>query len=85
MQQNDLENIMPFFILAFLYCISADPSYTAALWHFRIFFGARVLHSLCHYFAIQPLRSIFYLMAMCINVSLAFQVLYKVGLTTKYF
>jgi hypothetical protein len=53
MHQNDLENIIPFFMLSFLLTMVWYSPYKRALWHFRVFFGARMLTSFCHYFEIQ--------------------------------
>ena len=53
MQQNDVENIIPFFMLGFLHVMTWYSPYNRSLWHFRIFFVSRIAYSFCHYFAIQ--------------------------------
>jgi len=53
MQRNDLENIIPFFILGYMYAMTWYTPYWRARLHYRIFVGARLLHSFCHFFAIQ--------------------------------
>lgn len=56
MHRNDMENINPFFVLGAIYCVTAGQDSTRILigkWLFRVFFGARVVTSVCHYFAIQ--------------------------------
>ena len=55
MHQNDLENIVPFFFLGLMFCMS-NGSYLRVYyskWIFRLFFCGRVGMSVCHYFCIQ--------------------------------
>jgi len=51
--RNDLENILPFFVVSFLYVLTR-PSYAAAAG----FLAARVLHSIFYIRSAQPHRTI---------------------------
>src|SRR5206468_5485681 len=55
--RNDLENILPFFVLSFLYVLT-KPSYGAAAIYFWGFLAARVLHSIFYIRGAQPHRTI---------------------------
>lgn len=44
---NDIENIIPFVLVGFFY-VSTDPDRDTALWHFRVFFISRLLHTLSY-------------------------------------
>ena len=44
---NDIENIVPFVLVGLLY-VGTNPDRDTALWHFRIFFVSRVLHTLTY-------------------------------------
>jgi uncharacterized MAPEG superfamily protein len=57
--QNDLENILPFFVVGFLYALTA-PSYAVAWWLFWTFTVARVLHTVCYALSLQPWRTIIF-------------------------
>ncbi len=57
--QNDLENILPFLAIGFLYALSG-PSYSAAWWLCVVFTAARMLHTLTYIAGLQPWRSIFF-------------------------
>lgn len=68
---NDIENVFPFFIVAPLY-LTTNPSVSATINLFRIFTGARFLHSFVYLNQIpQPARVIAYATAMIINVYMA--------------
>ena len=41
---NDIENVVPFVLIGLAY-VACNPSAGAALWHFRIFFFSRILHT----------------------------------------
>ena len=64
---NDLENILPFLGIGFLFAQSG-ASYTVAWWLFVVFTTARILHTLCYVAGLQPWRSIVFEVG---NVSLA--------------
>ncbi len=44
---NDIENIIPF-VLVGLFYVGTNPDRDVALWHFRVFFISRVLHTLTY-------------------------------------
>ncbi len=55
---NDIENIVPF-VLVGLFYVGTNPDRDVALWHFRIFFVSRLLHTLTYQLALpQPSRFI---------------------------
>ena len=74
--QNDLENVLPFFAVGWLYALSG-PSYTIAWWLFVSFTLARILHTAVYIAGLQPWRSIafavsdvvLYVMALIVLVS----------------
>jgi len=55
--RNDLENILPFFVVSFLYVLTR-PSYAAAATYLWGFLAARVLHSIFYIRRAQPHRTI---------------------------
>jgi uncharacterized MAPEG superfamily protein len=55
--QNDLENILPFFVVGFLYLLTG-PSYTAAAIYLIGYLVARTLHSVFYIASLQPYRTI---------------------------
>merc|ERR1711962_1621937 len=56
--QNDIENVFPFLFLGFLY-IFTNPAYSTALLVFRLFVGARILHTIVYLMVIpQPARAL---------------------------
>jgi uncharacterized MAPEG superfamily protein len=57
--QNDLENILPFLIVALLYALSG-PAFGLAAALFVTFTVARLLHTAAYVAEMQPWRSIFY-------------------------
>jgi uncharacterized MAPEG superfamily protein len=57
--QNDLENILPFLIIALLYALSG-PAFGLAAVLFVTFTVARLLHTAAYVAELQPWRSIFY-------------------------
>jgi uncharacterized MAPEG superfamily protein len=54
---NDLENVLPFLVAAFLLCLTG-VSYTLAWWLFVPFTAARVLHTIFYAAGLQPWRTI---------------------------
>jgi uncharacterized MAPEG superfamily protein len=56
---NDLESILPFLIIAFLYALSG-PSFGVAATLFVLFTVARLLHTATYLAGLQPWRSIFF-------------------------
>jgi len=55
--RNDLENILPFLVVGFLYALTG-PSLLAARVYFLGFLAARVLHSVFYIGGMQPHRTI---------------------------
>ena len=56
---NDLESILPYLIIGFLYALSG-PSYAVAATLFVLFTLARLLHTATYLAGLQPWRSIFF-------------------------
>jgi len=72
---NDLENIPAFLFLALLY-VATQPSPWAALLHFRLFAGSRILHTLVYQLAVpQPARALCFAAGVGVCVSMAVQIL----------
>ena len=66
--QNDIENIVPFVILGLLY-IFTNPVYSTALFCFRLFTTARILHSVVYLFVIpQPARAVLFFLNIFTNL-----------------
>ena len=55
--QNDLENILPFFAVGFLYALTG-PSYRVVWWLFVPFTAARILHTIFYALGLQPWRTL---------------------------
>ena len=66
---NDLENIVPFLLLGFLY-ISTQPAYSTALILFRVFAGARIIHSIAYLRKVQPARLFAFAVGSVVNIIL---------------
>ncbi|XP_014663118.1 PREDICTED: microsomal glutathione S-transferase 1-like [Priapulus caudatus] len=75
---NDLENIVPFVLLGFLY-VGTAPCVVLATWHFRVFVVARFLHTIFYKHAFrQPLRAISWVIGFLVNISMFVQIMYTV-------
>ena len=75
---NDLENIPSFLLLGLLYVL-INPTPSAALWHFRVFFAARLMHTIAYQAALrQPTRLVCFLVGFLASVSMAFQIITSV-------
>jgi len=75
---NDIENIVPFVLVGFLY-VGTNPDRDLALWHFRIFFVSRLLHTLTYQLALpQPSRTISCIVGYLATLSMAARVLLTV-------
>lgn len=71
--QNDLENILPFFAVGFFYALT-QPEPAVAKVLYSTFLVARVLHSVFYLAALQPWRSLAFLLgqlAMLVMLALA--------------
>jgi len=74
---NDLENIPAFLLIGLLY-VATNPTPNIALWHFRVFAIARILHTFFYQFAIpQPTRALSFFVGWAACASMAYQVLVK--------
>ncbi|NWX93698.1 MGST1 transferase, partial [Nothoprocta pentlandii] len=72
---NDLENIVPFFGIGLLYALSG-PELSTALLHFRIFAGARILHTIAYLTPLpQPGRGLSWAVGYVVTFSMAYKVL----------
>ncbi|KER21464.1 hypothetical protein T265_10225 [Opisthorchis viverrini] len=70
---NDIENLVPFLALGAWYC-GISPSQSCALWHFRIFALARVLHTPAYLLTEGRFpRGPIALAGIAVNVSMALQ------------
>ena len=68
---NDMENIYLFLILGFFY-VCTGPCVVRTTLLFRVFTGARVLHSLVYVNAVrQPARGLCYLVGQIVNIYMA--------------
>ena len=71
--QNALENLVPFFIVAWFYVATA-PSRTAAIAYFGTFTAARILHSVFYLWGRQPFRTISFAIGSLATLGLGYQV-----------
>ncbi|NXX75858.1 MGST1 transferase, partial [Urocolius indicus] len=72
---NDLENIVPFLGIGLLYAFSS-PELSTALLHFRIFAGARIIHTFAYLIPLpQPSRGLSWAVGYAVTVSMAYKVL----------
>merc|ERR1711972_901352 len=73
--QNDIENIVPFLILGFLYMFT-NPAYSTALFVYRLFVGARLLHTIVYLFVIpQPARALTFFVNLGVNIYMAYKII----------
>merc|ERR1712183_1173262 len=71
--QNDIENIVPFAILGLLY-IFTNPAYGTALFCFRLFAGARILHTVVYLLVVpQPSRAILFFVNIFTNLYMGYK------------
>lgn len=73
---NDLENILPFFTLGLIY-ISTGPSVAWAKLLFRIFTGARIMHTIVYAVVVipQPARALAFFGGMVVNFLMAWSII----------
>uniref|UniRef100_H2Y964 Microsomal glutathione S-transferase 1 n=1 Tax=Ciona savignyi TaxID=51511 RepID=H2Y964_CIOSA len=72
---NDIENIIPFVIIGFLYVLT-EPAIDTAIFHFQLFAGCRIAHMFCYLISIpQPSRFVFYAAGYFATLSMAFRIL----------
>ncbi|XP_023345026.1 microsomal glutathione S-transferase 1 isoform X2 [Eurytemora carolleeae] len=73
--QNDIENIFPFLTLGFLYLFT-NPGLSTATTVFRLFSGARILHSVVYLWEIpQPSRALAFFAGMGANLYMGYKIL----------
>ncbi|CAL8096704.1 unnamed protein product [Orchesella dallaii] len=74
--QNDLENILPFFVIGLLYCFT-HPDPTTANLLFKVVAGGRILHTLVYaVFPVpQPARFLAFVAGLAPTVYMAVKVL----------
>merc|ERR1712183_564700 len=73
--QNDIENIFPFLFLGLLY-IFTNPALATAKLVFRIFVGARILHTVVYLNVVpQPARALAFFGGLGVNIFLAYKVI----------
>ncbi|XP_001863047.2 microsomal glutathione S-transferase 1 [Culex quinquefasciatus] len=74
--QNDLENILPYFVLAFFYILT-NPVPAIAVNIFRAVAGARIMHTLVYAVVVipQPARAIAWAIPYAASFYMAFQTL----------
>uniref|UniRef100_A0A663EAG0 Microsomal glutathione S-transferase 1 n=3 Tax=Accipitrinae TaxID=8955 RepID=A0A663EAG0_AQUCH len=72
---NDLENIVPFLGIGLLYALSG-PELSTALLHFRIFAGARIVHTFAYLIPLpQPSRGLSWAVGYAVTILMAYKVL----------
>ena len=76
--RNDLENILPFFVVGFL-LLMTRPSLTAAAIYLVGFFIARTLHSVFYIRSMQPYRTIAFAAGSVITVAMIVHTLVAVA------
>ncbi|KAK9506130.1 hypothetical protein O3M35_008121 [Rhynocoris fuscipes] len=72
---NDVENI-PVFLISGMIFVAADPNVIFALMMFRLYFIARLAHTIVYavYVVRQPVRTICFLIGVLINMILIFTI-----------
>ena len=74
---NDMENIYVFLFLGFFYVLT-NPDLSTATNLFRVFTGARILHSIVYVNAVrQPARVLSYAVGTVINIYMAVTVVLR--------
>jgi len=71
---NDMENVLPFLILGFLYMFT-NPAYSTALLLYRVFVGARIVHTVSYLFGLQPWRALAFFVNIGINMFMAYRII----------
>ncbi|KAM9468319.1 microsomal glutathione S-transferase 1.2 [Clarias gariepinus] len=73
--QNDIENIIPFVLVGFLYTLTG-PELSTALLLFRLFVGSRFVHSVAYVMVWpQPSRALSFFVGLSSTVCMAYHVL----------
>ncbi|XP_033731931.1 microsomal glutathione S-transferase 1-like [Pecten maximus] len=75
--QNDVENVIPFILVGVLYVLTGPDPWWAAF-HFRLFTGCRICHTIAYLFAIpQPARASMFGIGWLTVVSMGVSVLMR--------
>ena len=71
-----MENILPFFIIGLVY-VGINPSASCAVFYFRFFAIARILHTLVYAVVVvpQPARALCYFGGVFVNMSMVLSIL----------
>jgi len=72
-QKNDWENIPYFLFIAFLYLFTS-PVPTTAAYLFAAYVVSRYMHSLCYYLALQPFRTLSFIVCTAVQWYLIYHV-----------
>ncbi|KAL8625940.1 hypothetical protein ACOMHN_012532 [Nucella lapillus] len=76
---NDLENVIPFILIGLLYVTTSPPLFSALL-HFRLFTGARLLHTVVYLLSVpQPARALTFFVGFLATLSMAYATVSAVG------
>ncbi|XP_076454655.1 microsomal glutathione S-transferase 1-like [Babylonia areolata] len=76
---NDLENVLPFVLIGLLY-VATSPPLASALLHFRLFAGARLLHTVVYLVPVpQPARALTFFVGFATTLSMAYSAAAAVG------
>ena len=76
--QNDLENVLAFFVVGFFYYLTG-PSYTAAAVYLIGFLIVRTLHSVFYIAGLQPHRTIAFTLGGVLTLAMIVQVFVAVA------
>jgi uncharacterized MAPEG superfamily protein len=76
--RNDLENILPFFVVGFLFVLTG-PSYTTAAVYLIGYLIARTLHSIFYIASLQPHRTIAFAAGGFLTIAMLVQTLVAVA------
>lgn len=79
MHLNDLENIVPFAVIGLFYSVSG-VSFSTAWWHYVLFVGARVFHTIAYFIPLpQPCRGLSWGVGYFVTFSMVYKLI-MVGL-----
>ncbi|XP_015271099.1 PREDICTED: microsomal glutathione S-transferase 1-like, partial [Gekko japonicus] len=72
---NDLENIVPFAVIGLFYSVSG-VSYSTAWWHYHIFLGARIFHTIAYFIPLpQPCRGLSWGIGYFVTFSMVYKLI----------
>ena len=76
--RNDLENVLPFFVVGFLFLLTR-PSLRAAAIYLVVYLVARILHSVFYISGLQPHRTIAFAAGGALTLAMIVQTLVAVA------